>query len=269
MGSQTFGNIYANDLIGASYHDTSPSLRYAFGLSSELTTLELANAWLAEQYNAGTPFTVIYQLAEEVIEPLADEYQSLFYQLESYDGVTYITTDSTVQPEIELEYALTDAGVHMLNNYATANIAELKADHNIDLTPAVKYVKESVTVTPDQDIETDVIDLKAVKLKAYDGYNVALTKYLLNFAYDFTEDTTSELVFRIPGVELTEESLVTASATCGYLKDGDPYLVSVNIYPDVNITTGYINLAISKADGTKFDESITSNHRFTVSVEIL
>ena len=91
-------------------------------------------------------FNVQYELATPIFEPFADEYQSLFYQLETYDNVTYITTDSEVQPEIEVEYAVTDAGVHMLNNYAKSNLAELKADEaNKESTTADIWKHDKIT----------------------------------------------------------------------------------------------------------------------------
>lgn len=122
----------------------------AFIHYDKLTTLEEYKAWLAEN-----PITVEYELATPTFEPFADEYQELFYQLESYEGVTYITTDSEVQPIIEVEYAVTDAGAHMLNNYAKSNLAELKAGNALSKS----NITQSTAVT-----ETGLYAVDAVEL---------------------------------------------------------------------------------------------------------
>lgn len=98
----------------------------------------------------------LYLIAKEpVFEPFSDEVQALFYQLESYDGVTYIITDSEVQPTIEVEYAVTDAGAHMLNNYAKSNLAELKAQ---DALPSNSTTR-STAVTVEGLKSVDAVEL--------------------------------------------------------------------------------------------------------------
>lgn len=77
-----------------------------FGLDSEINTVELANAFLAEQYANGTPVEVVYELATPIIEHL-----DCFDKIKQFDGQTTIfNTD-----EAELECTLT-------NNVAIAQI---------------------------------------------------------------------------------------------------------------------------------------------------
>lgn len=66
--------------------------------------------WLSEN-----PVTVVYELATPTFEPFTD--QTPFYGLESFDTVTYISTDSEVEPSIELKFAKTEGDAITLGNY--------------------------------------------------------------------------------------------------------------------------------------------------------
>ena len=56
-------------------------------------------AYLKEQYEAGTPVTVYYVLATPI--EIEQEVIELPY---SYDEVTHISTNSEVEPELEVTY---------------------------------------------------------------------------------------------------------------------------------------------------------------------
>lgn len=71
----------------------------------EITTLEDWKAWLQEQYNSGNPVIVYYKLAIPLELELTPEQSNVAYQLENielFDGINYITTTSSIDPELEV-----------------------------------------------------------------------------------------------------------------------------------------------------------------------
>lgn len=75
--------------------------------------------WLSEN-----PITVEYELATPVFEPFTD--QSPFYQMKSYDTVTYISTDSKVEPSIEVKFGRTEGDAITLGNYNRTMLNEIR-----------------------------------------------------------------------------------------------------------------------------------------------
>lgn len=68
-------------------------------------TPETFKAFLKEQYEAGTPVTILYQLAEPVWEPLPDATQQALNALTTYSGTTHLTiTAGGTIPTVTLDY---------------------------------------------------------------------------------------------------------------------------------------------------------------------
>lgn len=91
-----------------------------FYINTGFDTLDAWKARLAEQ-----SITVEYELAEPVFEPFPAEVQEAIARLHGYKPVTYITTDSEVQPIIDVDY-VADTKIYIDNKIielATAMVA--------------------------------------------------------------------------------------------------------------------------------------------------
>lgn len=79
-----------------------------FTVSTQIvTTVAEWKTWLAEQYANGTPVTVEYELAEEVIEPYTEEQQLVYNEIKkahSYKNVTHIFSTDETSPVFEVTY---------------------------------------------------------------------------------------------------------------------------------------------------------------------
>lgn len=84
-------------------------------LSSTYTTIETLKTWLVEQYANGTPLTIEYKLAEEIVTPLTQEQIEAYYELQKakyVDNMT-LTCLNEIEPTIldidkKLEESLLD-----------------------------------------------------------------------------------------------------------------------------------------------------------------
>ena len=86
---------------------------------SEITTLDGWKAWLAENNPV-----LEYKLTTPTFEPFAD--QTPFYGMKSYDTVTYISTDSKVEPSIEVKFGKTEGDAITLGNYNRTKLNEIR-----------------------------------------------------------------------------------------------------------------------------------------------
>ena len=86
-----------------------------------------ANAALAEN-----PITVLYELAEPVFEPLPTADQIALRSLMSYDGVTYVSCDSEVEPLIVTKYGTSEVGALSLHNENLTAANKLLSDAKIE-----------------------------------------------------------------------------------------------------------------------------------------
>lgn len=106
------------------------------------STVDEFRAWLAEN-----PITVQYELAEEVIEEIAD--QTPFYQIQTYDGGTTISTTDRLQPEITVEYPTSRTSGVASEGYVKSRITSNTLDNNLEdvteLTNRVSTVETKVT----------------------------------------------------------------------------------------------------------------------------
>lgn len=72
-----------------------------------LTTVEQWKSYLAEQYANGTPVTIEYDLAEEIVIPYTPEQEEAYYELQHllmYEGYTKIECIDEIKPDIQLTY---------------------------------------------------------------------------------------------------------------------------------------------------------------------
>lgn len=72
-----------------------------------LTTVEQWKSYLAEQYSNGTPVTIEYDLAEEIVIPYTPEQEEAYYELQHllmYEGYTKIECIDEIKPDIQLTY---------------------------------------------------------------------------------------------------------------------------------------------------------------------
>lgn len=82
-----------------------------------ITTVDVANTWLATQKEKGTPVVIEYKLAEEEIETYTEVQKEAHEQIKnaiSYKGQTNIFSTNEIKPIFEVE-ALADIGL-LLNN---------------------------------------------------------------------------------------------------------------------------------------------------------
>lgn len=84
-------------------------------LSSTYTTIGTLKTWLAEQYANGTPVTIEYKLAEEIVTPLTQEQIEAYYELQKakYVDKMTLTCLNEIEPTIidtdkKLEESLLD-----------------------------------------------------------------------------------------------------------------------------------------------------------------
>ncbi len=105
--------------VGCIFSGNFIALRLTDG--SKITTVELHREYLSDN-----PATVIYQLATPTFEPLSEEDQLLFHNLPTFDTVTYLSTDSTIEPVIEVEYGTSKVGAEGILNVNKLEVSELE-----------------------------------------------------------------------------------------------------------------------------------------------
>lgn len=77
-----------------------------FRLPEVITTIAEAQAWMAEKYASGNPFTVITQIAEPIETPLPEADVEALKNIRTFKGITHVFTDSEVKPDMEVEYVI-------------------------------------------------------------------------------------------------------------------------------------------------------------------
>lgn len=92
-------------------------------------TVEEMKAWLA-----GNPINGFYRLATPTFEPLPLADQIALHQLETFDTVTYISTDSEIEPIMEVEYGTSKVGAYTIKGMNTADANALKIERLNTLT---------------------------------------------------------------------------------------------------------------------------------------
>lgn len=89
---------------------TDITIRLGFGKSSEINTADKCKAWLKQQYDAGTPVTVYYKLAEPKRIPFTDSQKAVAKEirqtLHSYKDGTHVYSTDTVSPIFNVKYTI-------------------------------------------------------------------------------------------------------------------------------------------------------------------
>ena len=84
------------------------NILYVFIPNNVASTVDEFKTFLAEQYEAGKPFTVEYPLAEEIITTYTTEQEEAYYQLQHllmYEGYTNITCIDEIKSDIQATYS--------------------------------------------------------------------------------------------------------------------------------------------------------------------
>lgn len=134
--------------------------QFRFRLDTTMTTIEEAQAWLAEKYAEGNPFIIVVPLAEPTTEPLPLADQIALNSLQSFDGITYVEFDCEVQPTWSAKYGTSEVGAKALEAYADAQIAQIT---NADDAEDIQQLQEEVKS-------------HAAKLKAHSNSLTSLSK---------------------------------------------------------------------------------------------
>lgn len=100
-----------------------------FFICTSHKTLEDFKTWLASNN-----IEVVYPLATPTFEPLPLADQIALHKLESFGGVTYLFTDSTIEPIIEVEYGTSKVGAYTIKSLNNSEISLLKQEQLEQLT---------------------------------------------------------------------------------------------------------------------------------------
>lgn len=92
-------------------------------------TVDEMKAWLVEN-----PINGIYRLATPTFEPLPLADQVTLHKLQSFDTVTYISTNSEIEPIMEVEYGTSKVGAYALKGMNTADANALMINQLNTLT---------------------------------------------------------------------------------------------------------------------------------------
>ena len=111
----TYNNGYSQGVVCVYGYSNLTNIYFSFGLESELTTVELANAWLLEN-----PMTVYYELAEPIRTPLTAEEIAEIEKLSTFYPVTNISNDADCGMEVSY---LADSKLYIDNRLAQIEAA--------------------------------------------------------------------------------------------------------------------------------------------------
>lgn len=119
---------------------TDITIRLGFGKSSEINTADKCKAWLKQQYDAGTPVTIYYKLAEPTKIPFSETQKSVGKEirqtLHSYKGGTHVYCTDEISPIFNVKYTV-DFAILKASDYADKN--KITAE---DYTELLTYLAE-------------------------------------------------------------------------------------------------------------------------------
>lgn len=121
------------------------TIRFGFGLDSDINTADKCKTWLKSQYDAGTPVIVYYKLAEEVVEPYTVEQQKAWNNMRnlvSYVGINNInsSTNTDVKYPVRIKKEIVPETYDKLlytgyiDDYVFDEMRELDEDINVNFT---------------------------------------------------------------------------------------------------------------------------------------
>lgn len=112
--------LYLTSSIVANECMFSTSVSGRFMVNTDFETVEEWKAYLVEN-----PMTLVYELAEEITEPLPIVDQMALNSLKTFDGITYLEFDSEIQPTFQVEYGATKNGGYILEGLLAGRNGEL------------------------------------------------------------------------------------------------------------------------------------------------
>ena len=95
-------NVYSDTGNELGFIISNETMFFRFTSESSINTTELGNAWLEEQAAAGTPFTVMYILANPIETPLPDEELAAYKQL--YTNYPNTTVFNNIGSHMKISY---------------------------------------------------------------------------------------------------------------------------------------------------------------------
>lgn len=104
-----------------------------FAINTSIPTLE---EWKANLVN--NPMTMVYELAEEVIEDLPIADQIALNSLKTFNGITYLEFDSEIEPTFKGEYGTSKVGGYTLEGMLASRNGELLAQSNANRITALE-----------------------------------------------------------------------------------------------------------------------------------
>lgn len=128
----TFGQLYGTD----TYYGVNSIVFYN---PSAFTTVDELRAWLSSN-----PLIFEYDLAEETLIPIADEYQTVLDNLLTYDGTTHVIVEDTeVQPIVTSKYGTSEMGARAISNTNRIEKLEEEDDSDDDTLTEINAVLEA------------------------------------------------------------------------------------------------------------------------------
>lgn len=116
--------------------------------SSSITSLTEWKAWLDEQYEAGIPVTIEYELANEEIVPYTPLQEDAMNSIYTFKGINYISCINSVKPKklVLTYYPNTPYNETLVNKETFDKVTtDMNAEFNIRANEIETSVKESTT----------------------------------------------------------------------------------------------------------------------------
>lgn len=130
--------IYAESFASGEVGIFRTGANYAFQFRTEFSTSADWKTWLSSNN-----ITVYYELATPIETDITAEEMIALCNLETFDTVTHLFTDSTIEPDIESEYGTSVVGGYALESLNISTRGEVRAKSNADRLTAL----ESLTTT--------------------------------------------------------------------------------------------------------------------------
>lgn len=156
------GQITSSNLIGEFGRNNVKGVRaHNILFVTAHTTLAQFKSWLKSESDKGTPVTMWYELKEPQIEVLSDEIQNQLNNIYTYEGSSYIWTDSPLKPRIKATFK---SQAYVRNKETEDNLDNKldKDEYNPD-----DIVAQSVTATWDN--YGDMIEGTVSQLTTYES----------------------------------------------------------------------------------------------------
>lgn len=123
-------DIYSVDKEGIMLFNTGSGYVFVIRLPKSVLSAETQDAFLAYLKEN----VEVYYIAEPTFEPLPLADQIALHKLETFGGVTYLFTDSTIEPIIEVEYGTSKVGGYAIKGLNNGEISLLELEQLKTLT---------------------------------------------------------------------------------------------------------------------------------------